>query len=182
MVYLRLHSWEGSNRAERVSNCFRRLEIIRSWHLHNSCVVPMVIAKQLRHVMGQPCRLLLVGSMDSDASLMDQAGSSFPINRDDGAICECHSQLLEAEVNSRRLQRAPQFFFCSRNCCLCAVHQSVKNRRHAIRQSEQRNQTKTKQKTQTKQPNQANPQTKQHKNKGPLRRVKRMSFTGTGET
>ena len=57
--------------------------------------------------MGQPCRLLLVGSMDNGSSLMDQVGPSFPINRDDGAICECHSQLLEAEVNSRRLQRAP---------------------------------------------------------------------------
>ena len=51
------------------------------------------------NVMGQPCRLFLVGSTDSGASLMDQVGSSFPINRDDGAICECHSQLLEAEVS-----------------------------------------------------------------------------------
>ena len=57
--------------------------------------------------MGQPCRLLLIGSMDSGSSRMDQVGPSFPINRDDGGICECHSQLLEAEVNSRRLQRAP---------------------------------------------------------------------------
>ena len=38
------------------------------------------------NVMRQPCRLLLVGSMDSGSSLMDQVDSSFPINRDDGAI------------------------------------------------------------------------------------------------
>ena len=38
---------------------------------------------------------------------MDEVGPTFAIIRDNGAICECHSQLFEAEVNSRKLQRAP---------------------------------------------------------------------------
>ena len=47
-------------------------------------------------------------------------------------------------------------FFCSRDCCLCAVHQSVKERRHAKKQRQngetRPNQPKTK--TPTKNPTQ----------------------------
>ena len=38
----------------------------------------------------------------------------------------------------------PQWFFCSRDCCLCAMHQSVKELRHARRQREQETKQKPK--------------------------------------
>ena len=65
--------------------------------------------------------------------------------------------------------RWAQFFFCSRDCCLCAMHQSVKELRHARRQREQEtnqkpkakpNQKTTKNKTHTK--------TKHHKTTNPF--------------
>ena len=74
-------------------------------------------------------------------------------------------------------------FFCSRDCCLCAMHQSVKERRHAKKQNHNRetrpNQAKTKTPTKKTQHNQ-----KHHNHKKPLQRVKRVRRRShrTGET
>ena len=74
-------------------------------------------------------------------------------------------------------------FFCSRDCCLCAVHQSVKERRHATKQRQNRNQTK--QSKNNKKQKRNTTKTKQnHHHKKPLQRVKRVRRRShrTGET
>ena len=67
-------------------------------------------------------------------------------------------------------------FFCSRNCCLCAVHQSVKELRHAKKQRETGNK-KTENKPSPNNPNrpkeQQTPETPQPSKK---------TFAATGET
>ena len=83
------------------------------------------------------------------------------------------------KISHGRVHQNLCVFFCSRNCCLCAVHQSVKELRHAKKQRESGNkQPKTGK--QTNKPNQKT-QTKQTKNtrnttpkQNPLQRVKQV--------
>ena len=70
-----------------------------------------------------------------------------------------------------------QLFFCSRNCCLCAVHQSVKELRHAKRQRESGNKKpKTREQTnQTTRPKRTKKHQKHHNQANPLQRVKQVN-------
>ena len=91
----------------------------------------------------------------------------------------------------RRAKYFTILFFCSRNCCLCAVHQSVKELRHAKKQRETRNkQPKTGK--QTHKPNKQKPNKKNNTRTPqprqiplqPVRHVRRVrrSPHRTGET
>ena len=70
-----------------------------------------------------------------------------------------------------------RIFFCSRNCCLCAMHQSVKELRRAKEQRETRNKTKKNENTQTNQK-----ATKQTKNQKHHNHEKPFAASETGET
>ena len=73
-------------------------------------------------------------------------------------------------------------FFCSRNCCLCAVHQSVKELRRAKEQRETKQHKKkpnTGKKKQTSKPNK--PQQKHH-NKNTTAKQNPFAASETGET
>ena len=77
-------------------------------------------------------------------------------------------------------------FFCSRNCCLCAVHQSVKELRRAKEQREIRQhqkKPKTSKKAKTKQPNHTqNPHKTKQKHQKHHNHARPFAASETGET
>ena len=77
-------------------------------------------------------------------------------------------------------------FFCSRNCCLCAVHQSVKELRRAKEQRETRQhqkKPKTSKKAKTKQPNHTqNPHKTKQKHQKHHNHARPFAASETGET
>ena len=78
--------------------------------------------------------------------------SAIPMSRDAETALRLCSDVCTEEYGHRSTCSAngplvhflqPLHFFCSRNCCLCAVHQSVKELRHAKKQREKELKPKT---------------------------------------
>ena len=121
----------------------------------------MRVAQTIRAAQGLQTTLNLGSSMQKAAQhLLREASKRYVLK----------VKVLMVHIEDKMKVKFPAdhprfFFFCSRNCCLCAMHQSVKELRHAKKQRETRNkpnnrkqeskhtnQTDTKHKNQTRTP------------------------------